>query len=396
MNAHSCAAQACSEVTDAAMLAWFDLVFGGLGPEHRIELRYLISGEEKDPPPDDDKVPTLHSSTALAAGSARCERWRFDVYAGVAWRRPGHRGRKQDCTATRVLWVEYDTKHHGGDHAVPRLRLWTFGLRFSAIVWTGGGYYALLRLAEPLDLRPAGMRDRVETANKRLARAVGDDVTLDAVHDIPRILRPVGTFNYKYGERRLVEAIRLEPECVYAFEEVEDWLEWHYPTPEYAASEKRDRAERAAAGDRPGDQWAAVTSWASILEPHGWKLHRRCGSEERWTRPHKRGAVSATINYGGYDLLYVFSSNAQPFKAGRGYGKFSAYALLNFDGDHAAAARALAQQGYGAREHDHSVVETSCGRVRVVQRPVARSFTEVTRPVAQPCRLVSLDGGTTR
>jgi hypothetical protein len=213
MSAHSCVAQACSEVTDAAMLAWFDVVFGSLGPEHRIELRYLISGEEKDSPPEDDKVPTFHGTTALAAGSARCERWRFDVYAGMAWRQaalPGQkqRGRKQDCTATRVLWVEYDIKHHGGDHAVPRLRLWTFGLRFSAIVCTGGGYYGLLRLAEPLDLRPAGMRDRVEAANKRLARAVGDGVTLDAVHDIPRILRPVGTFNHKYGAPRLVEALR--------------------------------------------------------------------------------------------------------------------------------------------------------------------------------------------
>jgi primase-polymerase (primpol)-like protein len=41
------------------------------------------------------------------------------------------------------------------------------------------------------------------------------------------------------------------------------------------------------------------------------------------------------------------------------------------------------------------VIESPDGRrVRLVQRPVARSFTEVTRPAARPCRLVGLDGET--
>jgi hypothetical protein len=321
---------------------WFDLVFGGLGPAHRIELRYLIPGDEK--------LPTFHDVLADAARAAQQESGRFNVYAGMTWRRPGNRGRGEDCTASRVLWVEYDCKHHEGDRAIPLLRLWSFGLPFSAIVWTGGGYYALVRLAEPLDLRPAGMRARVESTNKRLARAVGDDVTLDAVHDIPRILRPVGTLNHKYGAPRLVEAVRLEPQWVYAFEEVEQWLLRHYPDdrdPGAHARRTSTSTNQHGQGERPGDQWAAVTSWASILQPHGWRLHRRCGSTERWTRPGKHGAVSATVNYGGHDSLFVFSSSASPFVGWRGYSKFSAYALLNFAGDYAAAARALAGQGYG-------------------------------------------------
>jgi hypothetical protein len=182
-----------------------------------------------------------------------------------------------------------------------------------------------------------------------LARAVGDDVTLDAVHDIPRIMRPVGTLNHKYGAPGLVEAVRLEPERVYAFEEVERWLLRHYPDdggPGRQARRTSTSTNGHCQGERPGDRWAAVTSWASILEPHGWRLHRRCGGTERWTRPGKQGAVSATVNYGGRDTLFVFSSNAQPFVGWRGYSKFSAYALLNFHGDYAAAARTLAEQGY--------------------------------------------------
>jgi hypothetical protein len=73
------------------------------------------------------------------------------------------------------------------------------------------------------------MRERVEAANRSLARAVGDGVVLDAVHDIPRILRPVGTLNHKYGAPRLVEAVRLERERVYTLDDVEDWLRRHSP-----------------------------------------------------------------------------------------------------------------------------------------------------------------------
>jgi hypothetical protein len=56
--------------------------------------------------------------------------------------------------------------------------------------------------------------------------------------------------------------------------------------------------------------------------------------------------VSATTNHAASDLLYVFSTSTN-FEAGRGYGKFSAYAVLNHEGDFAAAARALAEEGYG-------------------------------------------------
>jgi len=343
------------------MCAWYDLVFQGMTAEHRIEQRYLI--------PDDERFPTFHEAIGDAVAAALRERERCNVYAGMTWRRPGKRGRREDCTATRVLWVEYDIKHHGGDRAVPLLRLSTFGLPFSAIIWTGGGFYALLGLAERLDLRDAGVQERVVAANKSLARAVGDGVVLDAVHDIPRILRPPGTYNHKYGRPTLVDAVHLDAKRVYGLGEVEDWLARHYhqehvpPMQTRRAPECSARTPRAEAGsapgDRPGDQWAAATDWAAILEPHGWTLHRHSGDVERWTRPGKHGAVSATVNYGGYGLLYVFSSNAAPFEPGRGYGKFAAYALLEHDGDYAVAARALAARGYGAPRGKTGAVESS-------------------------------------
>ncbi len=99
---------------------------------------------------------------------------------------------------------------------------------------------------------------------------------------------------------------------------------------------------------KPGSDFASRHTWAEILEPQGWTFMRAQGEEEFWQRPGKDGSgVSATINYRGSDLLKVFSSNAYPFEMNRTYTRFGAYTELNFNGDHSAAARALAKMGYG-------------------------------------------------
>jgi putative DNA primase/helicase len=100
--------------------------------------------------------------------------------------------------------------------------------------------------------------------------------------------------------------------------------------------------------ERPGDDFNLRGSWAKILEPRGWRLINVLDDgTEYWTRPGKTEGVSATVNYEGSDLLYVFSTNAEPFEPGRGYTKFTAYALLNHGGDYSAAAKELSRMGYG-------------------------------------------------
>ncbi|HYW09829.1 MAG TPA: bifunctional DNA primase/polymerase [Longimicrobium sp.] len=103
----------------------------------------------------------------------------------------------------------------------------------------------------------------------------------------------------------------------------------------------------ANSGARPGEDFAARTGWAEILEPHGWVAVFARGDETFWRRPGKAAGISATTNYAGSGLLYVFSSST-PFDAERGYGKFGAFCILNHGGDFAAAARALGAMGYGA------------------------------------------------
>ena len=66
-----------------------------------------------------------------------------------------------------------------------------------------------------------------------------------------------------------------------------------------------------------------------------------------WQRPGKPIGISATTNYGGADLLHVFTSSTD-FEPDTSYSKFAAYALLHHQGDYSAAAAALRADGFGA------------------------------------------------
>jgi hypothetical protein len=106
----------------------------------------------------------------------------------------------------------------------------------------------------------------------------------------------------------------------------------------------RMRPQSSSDGDRPGDLFAQTHSWHDILEPKGWKAVSRSGEITRWKRPGKDDlGWSATTGHGGHDVLYVFSENAYPFEANKGYSKFTAHCLLNYRGDFRAAALALAR-----------------------------------------------------
>lgn len=99
-------------------------------------------------------------------------------------------------------------------------------------------------------------------------------------------------------------------------------------------------------GERPGDEWARMTSWPEILEPAGWRRVYQRGEVTFWRRPGKSVGISATTGYAGSGLFYPFTTSTG-FEAGRGYGKFSAYSLLEHGGDYRAASRCLREQGFG-------------------------------------------------
>jgi hypothetical protein len=98
-----------------------------------------------------------------------------------------------------------------------------------------------------------------------------------------------------------------------------------------------------------------------------WTVVRRDGEAVYLRRPGKEGrgwSATAGICRGenGEPLLRVFTSNAAPLAEGRAYGKFAVYTLLHHDGDFKAAARELAQQGYGDRRPRETPREPATAR----------------------------------
>jgi DNA-binding transcriptional ArsR family regulator len=130
------------------------------------------------------------------------------------------------------------------------------------------------------------------------------------------------------------------------------------PRSDAAVSCKPEKPIEEFNGGRPGDDFNKRASWADILQKHKWELIKVKDSEEYWKRPSKDGlGTSATVNYKGSDLFYVFSTSTT-FEINRGYSKFSVYAILNHSGDFQAAAKELARLGYGGKSiHDSSPQE---------------------------------------
>jgi len=94
---------------------------------------------------------------------------------------------------------------------------------------------------------------------------------------------------------------------------------------------------------RPGDDFAARGDVCAVLAGHSWTLAKG-GQNEYWRRPGKTAGWSATLKD---RVFYVFSSNAAPFEPNKAYSPFGVYALLEHNGDFAAAATALRAEGYG-------------------------------------------------
>jgi hypothetical protein len=101
------------------------------------------------------------------------------------------------------------------------------------------------------------------------------------------------------------------------------------------------------AESRPGDHFAAETSWSELLEPAGWRKMGGRDGITNWQRPGKTIGISATTNFGGADLLHVFTSSTD-FQPDTSYSKFAAYAVLHHQGDFSLAASALRATGFGA------------------------------------------------
>lgn len=99
--------------------------------------------------------------------------------------------------------------------------------------------------------------------------------------------------------------------------------------------------------DSPLDWYRSAHRWTDLLSAHGWRPVGGDGNHDgsRWRHPLATASYSATIKHG---CLFVYSPNT-PFDETtdgepRGYTLGRAYAVLEYGGDLAAAARAIRGQ----------------------------------------------------
>lgn len=112
--------------------------------------------------------------------------------------------------------------------------------------------------------------------------------------------------------------------------------------------------------DRPGDAWADTTTWDQLLTADGWtKMRPGPEGEDRWCRPGKdpREGPSATVGYGGSDVLKVFTSSHPQLQADETYTKFGYLATTQFNGDMSAARRWCSDQGHGGHGDARDLID---------------------------------------
>jgi hypothetical protein len=291
---------------------------------------------------------------------------RLNVYTGTCPLRhvPAHgRGTAGDVGALVALWADLDVAGgiHGAsadglplppDRGALGVLLEDLGLSPSAIVDSAGGLQAWWLLEEPWVLEDDEDRRRAASLSLRwsatlveLGRRRGWHV--DAVGDLPRILRVPGTHNHKFGPPKLVELVSSAPERRYTTSELASVLvEMHAPSrPAGLHASRTDHTEG------PADVFARVVSWRDLLEPAGWTLVRERGGVGYWRHPSATAEHSATTDAHRTPTLVNFSPNAGlPVGPGHKLTKFRVWAHLHFGGDEGAAARALRALGRrGAR-----------------------------------------------
>ena len=101
---------------------------------------------------------------------------------------------------------------------------------------------------------------------------------------------------------------------------------------------------------RPGDEFETRAEWADLLGEDGWELVRTDQQGvEYWRRPGKAKGWSATVNFGGYGKLRLFSSSMGNLQPDRFYSRFGYLIAARHGGDVLAAVDEIRAGGMGLR-----------------------------------------------
>lgn len=275
--------------------------------------------------PDDKRPPMGAWQNAAATDRNTIESWWTGLYRGHGVGLALGELDDYSTATTYVFAVDVDMHGIDGEQALRDTIAHHGSLPDTWEALTGGGGRHLL-FSSPVEIRNGKLAPGVD-----IRGAGGQIVVEPSIHPSGR------PYAWEAGHAPWEHPLAHAPA----------WLIDQLTRPEPAPSEPRQPASDA--GDRPGDLWAAQTTWRDLLEGDGWTwAGRGPAGEDRWTRPGKqvRDGISATTGYTPNDNLKVFTSSVTGLEADSVYSKLGYLAATRHHGDHAAAARTLAADGW--------------------------------------------------
>jgi len=143
-----------------------------------------------------------------------------------------------------------------------------------------------------------------------------------------------------------------------------------------------DGRDTTSDGLRPGDDFNQRATWAEVLESAGWVEVRTHQGKTFWRRPGKNIGISGVSDEGKDGLFKCFSSStAFDSSVNHAYNKFTAYALLNHNGDASAAAKDLASKGFGKTKRLFTNAPVDLAKYAIEARQIARE--KIDSPILQ-------------
>lgn len=242
---------------------------------------------------------------------------------------------------------------------------------FKAVEAAAPGLLDMLpRVATPSGGYHLYLRRTVSASNTVLARAMIDEKIrilietraeggLATTISSPGACHPTGR-QYELLHGRITETPVISEDQVHVLHECARAFNT-YVKPQQVYKARQPAAHNGLL--RPGDDYNRRGQPLELLKTAGWTVDRAHGDSLYLRKPGKKQGVSATFGHVGPNVLYVFSTSAEPFEFERAYDPFGIYCVLLHNGDSSSAARALAADGYGESRHSEVVAEARAAQV---------------------------------
>ena len=195
----------------------------------------------------------LDVDSLVSKASGLCSQG-VDVYVGVN-PRIGGKGKKENVHYLTAFHAEIDYGRDGhkkesgySTREEAREVIECFSIEPTVVVHSGGGFHVYWVLNEPLQVTNYGI-DTLESINRHLSNCLGGD---PGTHDISRVLRLAGTYNFKISENPRPVTIISNSSKMYDYEDFRIFAEKEADrlTPD-TRKEKSEREERSHLEEGP-------------------------------------------------------------------------------------------------------------------------------------------------